>query len=157
MNLFFTEENPRDAAVSLCDKHVVKMILETAQMLSTTHRLLETPQSEFVYKMTHQNHPSTKWLRSSQAAYQWGLDHLQALFKEYTHRYGKIHKTEREKIEYLKVIPKDLPKVAFVEPPQCVYEECRETNTVLAYRAYYKARRNEIQMNWTKRSMPKWI
>ncbi len=157
MNLFYTEDDPRDAAISLCDKHVVKMILETAQMLSTAHRLSETPQAPFVYKMTHQNHPSTKWLRSSQIAYKWGLEHLQALFQEYTYRYGKVHKTEREKLEYLKVIPKDLPELPFVDPPQCMYDECRGLDTVLAYRAYYRTRRNEIQMNWTKRSKPQWL
>ncbi|WP_347852092.1 pyrimidine dimer DNA glycosylase/endonuclease V, partial [Planktomarina sp.] len=99
MNLFYVHEDPKKAAQSLCDKHVVKMILETAQMLSTAHRLSDTSQAPFVYKMTHKNHPSTKWLRSSQIAYKWGLDHLQELFTEYTHRYGKIHKTEREKLE----------------------------------------------------------
>ena len=86
MNLFYTHEDPQAAAQSQCDKPVVKMILETAQMLSTAHRLSENPQAPFVYKVTHQNHPSTKWLRSSQVAYQWGLDHLQALFAEYTYR-----------------------------------------------------------------------
>jgi hypothetical protein len=80
MNLFYVEREPVAAAQALCDKHVVKMILETAQMLSTAHRLSETPQAPFVYKMTHKNHPSTKWLRSSQNAYKWGLEHLEALF-----------------------------------------------------------------------------
>ena len=66
MNLFYTYEDPQAAAQMQCDKHVVKMILETAQMLSTAHRLSETPQAPFVYKVTHANHPSSKWLRSSQ-------------------------------------------------------------------------------------------
>ena len=83
MNLFYTSDNPQSAAQHQCDKHVVKMILETAQMLSTAHRLTETPQAPFVYKPTHANHPSTKWLRSSQIAYKWGLEHLEALLAEY--------------------------------------------------------------------------
>ena len=52
MNLFYTSVNPQTAAQYQCDKHVVKMILETAQMLSTAHRLTETPQAPFVYKPT---------------------------------------------------------------------------------------------------------
>jgi len=157
MNLFYTHEDPQLAAQSQCDKHVVKMILETSQMLSTAHRLSETPQSPFVYNVTHANHPSTKWLRSSQVAYQWGLDHLQALFAEYTYRYGKVHKTQREKLRYLKVVPQDLPQLPFEAPPMCMYDECRGIDTVEAYRTYYRTRRNEIQMNWTKREAPQWL
>ena len=157
MNLFYVHEDPKTAAQSLCDKHVVKMILETAQMLSTAHRLSDTPQAPFVYKMTHKNHPSTKWLRSSQIAYKWGLDHLQELFTEYTHRYGKIHKTEQEKLEHLKVIPKDLPELPFIDPPQCMYDECRGLDTIIAYRSYYRIRRTEIDMRWTNREIPAWL
>ena len=157
MNLFYVEREPVAAAQALCDKHVVKMILETAQMLSTAHRLSETPQAPFVYKVTHKNHPSTKWLRSSQNAYKWGLDHLEALFAEYTYRYHKTHKTEREKLQFLKVVPRDLPQAPFVDPPQCMYDDCRGVDTVAAYRAYYRTRRSEIDMRWTNRPMPAWL
>ena len=157
MNLFYIERQPVAAAQALCDKHVLKQGLETSQMLSTAHRLLETPQAPFVYKVTHKNHPSTKWLRSSQLAYKWGLEHMEALFAEYSHRYGKIHKTEREKLHYLKIIPQDLPQAPFVEPPQCMYDECRGSDTVAAYRTYYRTRRNEIDMRWTKRAVPEWL
>jgi hypothetical protein len=95
VNLFYTEDDPRAAAVSLCDKHVVKndlrKLLRCLALLIGSQR---RPQAPFVYKVTHSNHPSTKWLRSSQIAYKWGLEHLQALFQEYTYRYGKVHKTE---------------------------------------------------------------
>ena len=157
MNLFYTSDNPQFAAQHQCDKHVVKMILETAQMLSTAHRLTETPQATFVYKMTHKNHPSTKWLRSSQIAYKWGLEHLEALLAEYRYRYGRIHKTQREKLQYLKVVPTSLPDLPFTAPPQCIYDACKTDDTVQAYRNYYKARRSEIDMRWTKRSAPAWL
>ena len=157
MNLFYTHEDPWTAARDLADKHSVKMPLEQSQMMSATHRLLETPQAPFVYKLTHANHPSTKWLRSSQIAYKWGLDHLQELFTEYTHRYGKIHKTELEKLEYLKVIPKDLPELPFIDPPQCMYDECKGLDTIIAYRSYYRIRRTEIDMRWTNREIPAWL
>ena len=156
MNYFYVEQDPTSAAQALCDKHVVKMILETAQMLSTAHRLLETPQADFVYKMTHSNHPSTKWLRSSQIAYKHGLQHLCALFDEYRHRYNKTHATERL-LPYLSQVPEALPDLPFVDPPQCMYDECRHSDTVEAYRNYYRVRRNEIKMAWTNREAPAWL
>jgi len=156
MNYFYVEEDPTSAAQALCDKHVIKMGLETAQMLSTAHRLLETPQAPFVYKPTHSNHPSTKWLRSSQIAYKHGLQHLCALFDEYRHRYSKTHATERL-LPYLSQVPEALPDLPFVDPPQCMYDECRGSDTVAAYRDYYWVRRNEIDMRWTKREAPAWL
>ena len=56
MNIFVLDKNPRIAAEMHCDKHCVKMILETAQMLSTAHRVYDTPQAENVYKQAHLNH-----------------------------------------------------------------------------------------------------
>ena len=156
MNYFYVEEDPTSAAQALCDKHVVKMILETAQMLSTAHRLTESPQADFVYKTTHANHPSTKWLRSSQIAYKHGLQHLCALFDEYRHRYNKTHATERL-LPYLSQVPEVLPDLPFVDPPQCMYDECRGSDTVEAYRSYYRVRRSEIDMRWTKREAPAWL
>ena len=156
MNYFYVEEDPTSAAQALCDKHVIKMGLETAQMLSTAHRLLETPQAPFVYKPTHSNHPSTKWLRSSQIAYKHGLQHLCALFDEYRHRYSKTHATERL-LPYLSQVPEALPDLPFVDPPQCMYDECRGSDTVEAYRSYYRVRRSEIDMRWTKREEPAWL
>ena len=156
MNYFYVDEDAITAARMLCDKHVVKMILETAQMLSTAHRLLETPQAPFVYKATHTNHPSTKWLRSSQIAYKHGLHHLRGLLLEYELRYGKIHKTSGL-LYHLSKIPEALPVLPFVDPPQCMYDECKGPDTVAAYRDYYRMRRNEIDMRWTNREAPAWL
>ena len=157
MNQFILSRDPRESAAMLCNSHSVKQPLEQAQMLSTAHRLLETPQADFVYKVAHTNHPCTKWLRSSQAAYKYGLEYLEAMLAEYTHRYGKIHKTEREILPYLRQVPEALPDLPFVDPPQCMYDECRGSDTVEAYRSYYRVRRNEIDMRWTKREAPAWL
>jgi len=157
MNQFILSRDPRESAAMLCNSHSVKQPLEQAQMLSTAHRLLETPQADFVYKTAHTNHPCTKWLRSSRAAYEYGLEYLEAMFAEYTHRYGKIHKTEREILPYLRHVPEALPDLPFVDPPQCMYDECRHSDTVEAYRNYYRVRRNEIKMAWTNREAPAWL
>jgi len=160
MNYFYVDEDAITAARMLCDQHVIKMISETGQMLSTAHRVLETPQADFVYKATHTNHPSTKWLRSSQIAYKHGLHHLRGLLLEYQHRFNKPDKFERlrhEVLPKLMNIPEALPVMPFVEPPQCVYDECKGPDTVAAYRDYYRMRRNEIDMRWTNREIPAWL
>ena len=90
--------DPDIAAQMMCDKHVVKMILESAQMLSTAHRVLdgdEYADRVGLYKMTHKNHPSSIWVEVLIENYDWLWAHMDALMKEYTYRYGKHHATER--------------------------------------------------------------
>lgn len=91
MNIFATSECPFESAVFLDNKRVVKMILESAQMLSNAmhHYGLAGP-----YKITHANHPCSVWVRTSRGNFIWLLDHFFGLCKEYTYRYGKTHKCE---------------------------------------------------------------
>ena len=69
MNIFYLDKNPDLSAQLHCDKHVVKMILEYAQMLSTAHRVLDNSQD--VYKIAHKNHPCTIWVRENKSNYKW--------------------------------------------------------------------------------------
>lgn len=92
MNIFHTSDCPTQSAKSLVDRHCHKMILESAQMLCTTYHLqgIDAP-----YKPCHQNHPSTKWVRSSYDNFLWLIEHAFAIAQEYTERYdGKIHKSQ---------------------------------------------------------------
>ena len=150
MNLFYLHPDPVEAARMQCDRHVVKMILETAQMLSTAHAELdgESP----AYKPTHKNHPSTVWVRSSAAAYEWAFTHMLALGREYTKRYGKTHKTIREHGWVLSHLPKALRdcRKPFEPPPQCMYDECKRDDTVQAYQVYYNAKADE----WAAKGRP---
>ena len=152
MNLFYLDHDPVEAARLQCDRHVVKMILETAQMLSTAH--LELDGIKVAYKSTHKNHPSTVWVRSSTEAYEWAFMHMMALGAEYTRRYGKMHKTIREHAEMLSLVPINMdPNAVFTEPPQCMYDECKRDDTVLAYLTYYNAKADE----WAAKGSPmKW-
>ena len=98
MNIFYLSTNADECARYHCDKHVVKMILETAQMLSTAHRVLDGDKladEKKLYKKVHVNHPSTKWVRESYANYSWAYDLLYSLCKEYTFRYNKYNKVQR--------------------------------------------------------------
>ena len=151
MNIFYLDRDPAEAARMQCDRHVVKMILETAQLLSTAHHELdgESP----AYKPTHKNHPSAVWVRSSAAAYGWAWKHLRALGVEYYKRYGKHHKTIREHITALGRLPYNIPEGDFTDPPQCMYDDCKHEDTVIAYQQYYNAKADE----WAAAGRPmKW-
>lgn len=154
MNIFFIDDvNDIDLiARSHYDKHVVKMILETAQILSTVNRCCGLEQG---YKATHKNHPMTLWAGESLENWIWLRRLGLSLCKEYTYRYNKIHKTQKV-IEELLEPP--IVNKGFTIPPQCMPEEyrCDENEYVQAYRNYYIKDKGHIA-KWTKREMPKWF
>lgn len=93
MNIFILDKNARIAAQYHCDKHVVKMVLESCQILCSVYHD-KASHLAIPYKLTHKNHPSCIWARSSLGNFDWLLQHTRALFEEYTKRYGKIHKSQ---------------------------------------------------------------
>jgi len=148
MNIFFLARCPVEAAHAQCDRHVVKMILESAQLLSTAHHELGDGGP---YKPTHKNHPSAVWARQSRQHYGWLYAHMLALGDEYTERYGKVHKTIREHSEALREAPAGIPDAGWIDPPQCMPDECKiEGDTVAAYQRYYDFKNSE----WTKLGRP---
>ena len=160
MNIFYLDRNPRIAAQMMCDKHVVKMILESAQMLSTAHRVLdgdEHANNAGMYKMAHRNHPSTIWVRANSKNYEWLWEHMEALMKEYTHRYGKHHATERL-IHYLWEFPKNISHGdgGFTDPPQCMPDHCKGDDAVSAYQTYYILEKSDFA-TWKHRDRPEWF
>jgi len=158
MNIFYLNRKPDIAAQMMCDKHVVKMILESAQMLSTAHRVLdgdEYADRVGLYKMTHKNHPSTKWARSTDENYDWLWAHMDALMKEYTYRYGKHHATERM-IHDLWKPPYNLPVGDFTDPPQCMPDYCKSGDVVTAYHKYYIMEKSDFA-TWKRRDKPEWF
>tara|TARA_B100000029_G_scaffold457708_1_gene486650 strand:- start:1312 stop:1857 length:546 start_codon:yes stop_codon:yes gene_type:complete len=162
MNIFYLDSDPYVAAKMHCDKHVVKMILESAQMLSTAHRVLdgdEYADERGLYKMAHKNHPCTIWARSSTDNYVWLNRLFGALCKEYTYRYGKHHASERLLAPLAKV-PNGLDftdiHYGFTEPPQCMPDYCKGEETVKAYQTYYIVEKSDFA-KWSKRKMPDWF
>ena len=97
MNIFYLHSDPVKAAQIQYNKHVVKMILESAQMLCTAHHHyaeeLGYDNSYIPYKKAHYNHPSTIWTRQNSRNYYWLYHHMSALGNEYTKRYNKTHLT----------------------------------------------------------------
>jgi hypothetical protein len=90
MNIFASSNCPALSARLLDDKRVVKMVLETAQLLSTAMHMHGDDAAP--YKPTHKGHPCTKWVAESGNHYMWAIEHFRALCDEYTNRYRKIHK-----------------------------------------------------------------
>ena len=159
MNIFYVDEDPKVAAQMMCDKHVVKMILESAQMLCSAHRVLDGDyyaDKVGLYKIAHKNHPSTKWARSSHQHYKWLFDHMIGLMEEYTYRYGKHHASERL-MQHLSQYPKTIPFGDFVDPPQCMPECCKDENDVVeAYRNYYIKEKSSFA-RWKNSGQPDWF
>lgn len=178
MNIFYLHGTPELAAQQHCDKHVVKMILEYAQLLSTAHRVLDgnqlvgvsktgRKQTRFVlsdsresilYTATHVNHPSAIWVRQSSKNYIWLSQLLHHLCKEYTHRYGKVHKVEHSGLlETLYEWPTDIGSVPFTDPTPAMPEDCIVPGNVIeSYHKYYRERKAGFA-RWTKRSVPSWF
>ena len=94
MNIFTTSPCPIESAKFLDNKRVIKMCLESAQLLSSAIRLRGYSGSD-VYKITHKNHPSNVWCRTTQGNYKWLLAHFKALCDEYTARTGKTHASSK--------------------------------------------------------------
>jgi hypothetical protein len=175
MNIFYLHKNPKDCAEMHLDKHVVKMIIEYAQLMSTAHRLLDG-QEYFdltsngrkikrwrvnderegqLMKASHINHPSAIWTRASDLNYNWLYNMWCHLLDEYTYRYGKIHACARLK-ETLKSLPKNISIGYFTEPTPAMPDECKIAGDSLAsYHKYYLEKKNHFA-KWTKRQPPIW-
>ena len=136
MNIFYLHRDPVAAAKVQYNKHVVKMILESAQMLCTAHHHYGNGDN-VPYRKAHYNHPSTKWVRESDEHYMWLFDHMVALGKEYTKRYGKTHLTINKCFLPLYRVPEGIPSNGFTPPPQCMPDEYKDESTAKAYWNYY--------------------
>jgi hypothetical protein len=156
MNLFFIDRCPIKSAQQLCDKHVVKMVLETAQMCSTAmHEWGFARHLKHVYKTAYKNHPMTVWVRDNRDNFAWAVNHGLEIGKEYTRRYGKLHKSTKvlEEMDFWWVHDNYSNHTT---PPQCMPDEFKCDDYVEAYRAYYRKDKAHI-LQWTGRPVPEWI
>lgn len=157
MNIFYLHPNPQTAAEMHCDKHCVKMILEYAQLLSTAHRVLDGDDANpNLYKIAHKNHPSTIWTRSSKQHYKWLFRLFRKLNIEYGIRYGKVHKSWEKLNGILKFPPKSIKDNGWVDPPQCMPDYCKKSDTVEAYRNYYILEKKRFA-TWKNNQEPEWF
>jgi hypothetical protein len=162
MNVFVLSEDPIEAAQMMCDKHIPKMIVEAAQMLSTAHRMLDgyvekRPSNSgkrmvnywvhsnsnlegVLYNAVHHKHPCTIWTMASKANYEWHYKHFLALCSEFQYRFNREHLTYKKLKDVLREPPINIPNSAITEFPQAMkaYPQCMvEGDPVQAYRNYY--------------------
>ena len=156
MNIFVLSLDPREAAEYHCDKHVVKMILETAQLLYCSHWMLNPDAlPPTAYKKTHPNHPCSIWIRESIENYQWLSELGLALCDEYTYRYGKRHKTQ-DHLEWLASHIPPLPEVPRTQFRMAMPNEFKCEDPILAYHTYYLIAK-ERMLIFTKRPPPPFV
>ena len=179
MNIFYVDHDPYVAARMMVDKHVVKMILESAQLLSTAHRivdgveyegasksgrkakrwLLPDGREQTMYSATHINHPSAVWCRASIENYSWLVEHMYGLCQEYHYRYNRQHKVYTSGLAYdLQSPPFNLKEYDFTTPPSAMADEyiVNPISPVENYRNYYRNGKTHLH-SWTKREKPDWI
>lgn len=154
MNIFALDQDPIIAAQYQCDKHVVKMILETAQMLCAAYESGEAP-----YKRSHYNHPCTVWARSSDDNYRWLIAHGLGLAQEYAYRFepSRAHKS----LEVIRWCGKNmdklyLPQIGLTDFAQAMPDEYKDPNPIVAYRKYYIGDKISMAYWNKKRSAPGW-
>ena len=161
MNIFVLDEKPTVAARYHLDVHVNKMILETAQLLSTAHRLLDDipADQDILYKKTHFNHPCAKWVRENSANYYWAFDLFLSLCNEYTYRYGKIHKTDDILSNRLSFPPQAIPISDELTPfALAMPDQFRSEDAVESYQAYYQFKVETLsRISWKNRPIPFFI
>jgi len=144
MNVFYLDKDPKVAAsMHIWHKHVVKMILEYAQLLSTCHQVYSESEEplEGFYRKTHVNHPSAVWVRESQDHYLWVYNCMLALGDIYKKKTGKTHLTITKMKKILSKPPTNLINTGFKQPPQCMPPEYHDNDSVKAYNKYYEFKR----------------
>ena len=152
MNIFVLDTDINKAAAYHCDKHVVKMCLEYAQILSTTANVALS--DRVGYKTTHINHPCSVWARQSASNTRWLAALLIALGKEYTARYDKVHKSVDVGVKAAWVAVKHMPDVGLTPFAQAMPQQYKDVNAVVAYRSYYLAEKKGFA-TW-KNGEPDW-
>jgi hypothetical protein len=140
------------------DKHVVKMILETAQLLCGVHHM--TPQvapqvaPQVPYKLSHKNHPCAIWSRESMSNYLYLCELGLELCYEYTYRYGRRHKSQ-EVIEWCIINKPNIVDIGYTEPPKAMPDEYKVDSVVESYRNYYRGAKASFAV-WKMRDIPHW-
>ena len=181
MNLFFLSDDPQMCAEWAVDSHCVKMILESAQLLSTAHRVLDGVQyidassgrkikrwrlddwrEDKLYSATHINHPCAIWCREQTTNYRWLHDLLGEYCGEYTYRYGKIHKIEQSGLlSDLSCQPNNIKRVniedGISKPPSAMDPKyIISDDPIINYRNYYKNGKAHLH-KWKNRNVPDWM
>ena len=155
MNIFVLDWDVKKCAQYHVDKHVVKMILETAQLLCGVHHLTDQVNDQVPYKLSHKNHPCAIWARESMSNYLYLCELGLELCNEYAHRYGKRHKSQ-DVIEWCVTNKPNICDKEFTEPARAMPNEYKVDSVVESYRNYYIGEKSKIAV-WKNRDIPEWF
>lgn len=177
MNIFYLSHNTKECARFHTNKHIISQLKESCQLLSTAHRVLDGKEyvdsssgrrikrwkldssyEPILYKATHINHPSAIWVRHSYDNYTWLHSLLVELCKEYTYRYGKMHKCETiGLVNTLSYAPFNIPVKVFTEPTPAMPDEyIVKGDSIQSYHNYYNGAKVKL-FSWKNRSVPRFI
>jgi len=157
LNIFVLDTDVTECARAHCDKHVVKMCLEYAQILSTSARLRGFEHDG--YRSTHARHPCVVWAAEDPRNWNWLLALAFELGLEYTNRYGKLHAST----EALKTLPAELVLSAAMvnEPPKyyvlAMPEQYQNDSPVESYRRYYRGEKRRFATYRAPSVPPLWF
>ena len=155
MNIFVLDTDVIKCAQAHLDKHTVKMILESTQLLNNA--LIANDSTYIpVYKQTHKNHPASLWTAESLQNFEWLNDLALALCVEYTYRYGKTHKCQSILEQFNSTLSKSkMSNIGMTPFIKCMPDQYKVDDVVESYRNYYKGDKAYIA-KWTKRNVPDW-
>lgn len=151
MNIFALSLKVKKCALYHCDKHIVKMILESAQMLCTVLWLtgVEAP-----YKPAHKKHPCTLWAKESLSNWRWLRDLTEALNEEFKYRYNRDENHKSWDVVASLQEP-NIPDLGLTKFALAMPEEYKCEDPVLSYRNYYVGAKHRFA-TWKKRPVPEW-
>ena len=155
MNIFVLDLDPKKCAEYHVDKHCIKQLLESAQLLCGVHHMTN---SNYVipYKLSHKNHPCSIWARECIENYNWLCDLGIELCEEYTYRYGKRHRSQ-DVIEWAIIHKPNLRKNnSITQFALAMPDECKIGNAVASYRQYYMIEKRSFAA-WKNRETPYWF
>lgn len=159
MNIFALHFNPAICAQWHTDKHVVKMLLETCQLLYSVWHMTGGPVPEHAYKLAHKNHPSAIWTRQTSGNYKWLTNLAIELAREYTHRYKKIHKCQAHAVWLWHNIPPALPEGPLQTFSIAMADVFKiSADPITCYRNYYcTSKQFRGLIAYTGRDKPPWL
>jgi len=159
MNIFLTTPYT-SCAKDLCDLRLNKMILETAQLLSTAYRHLFGDLDD-LYKVTHVNHPCSIWARKNVNNYAWLYEYWYLLVQERQKRFNKSH-LSYDKLKFL-LLPPEATIIIYNNEPITFDFNCSNihpsTNVYMDYRKclIQKWLTDKREPKWTNSSKPEWL
>lgn len=157
LNVFACDPSPVASAQALADRHVIKMVLETAQVLSTV--AVSKGLGEGLYRPTHKNHPVVKQCIADPLYLGWTALHGLALAEEYQRRFERVHKSARIIHDAIERLSPTTPNNSIVVFPLVMPDEFKSEDPHESYQRYLRVKYRSWKKypRWTRTTPPVWL